>query len=123
MLMLVAPSSMTVDQQTLWLASAVDALQGISANEVAHVSAEVRRHVTRHNQIIPEISKLVAARRSERASRITVPRDALPPPKHIAERDRRYFTAADWAELNEYLERMGSPVRYLADGTRTGNLA
>lgn len=63
MLGLVAPSSMTVDQQTLWLASAVDALDGIRASEVAAVSAEVRRSVKRHNDIVPEIAKLVAERR------------------------------------------------------------
>lgn len=71
MLALVAPSSMTTEQQELWLRAAVDALNDIRADEVAHVSAEVRRAVTRHNQIVPEIAKLVAARRSERARAIT----------------------------------------------------
>lgn len=64
MLGLVAPSSMTVDQQTLWLASAVDALEGIRASEVAAISAQVRRSVKRHNDIVPEIAKLVAERRN-----------------------------------------------------------
>jgi hypothetical protein len=66
-LTLVAPSSMTVDQQTLWLASAVDALADIRAAEVQAVSSEVRRTATRHNQIVPEIAKLVAARRSRKS--------------------------------------------------------
>jgi hypothetical protein len=89
MLALVAPSSMTSDQQTFWLAAAVDSLEDIRAEEVARVSAEVRRSVTRHNQIVPEIAKLVAARRAEntRYSRAAAgpalpeppPRQPLPP--------------------------------------------
>jgi hypothetical protein len=48
------------------------------------------------------------------------PTEALPPPKkHIADRDRRNFKAEDWTELNEWLEKMGSPVRYRMDGTKT----
>lgn len=119
MLGLVAPVTMTADQQTIWLASAVDALRDIRPSEVAAVSAEVRRTVTRPSQIVPEIAKLVAAKRSERASRITVPAIEGPPPKrHIMDRDRSMFKAEDWAELNEYLERMGSDVRYRSDGSR-----
>jgi hypothetical protein len=60
---LVAPVSMSADQQTLWLASAVDALEGIRASEVEVVSAEIRRSVTRTSQIVPEIARLVADRR------------------------------------------------------------
>jgi hypothetical protein len=121
MLTLVAPSSMTVDQQTLWLASAVDSLADIRAAEVKDISFEVRRSVTRHNQIVPEIAKLVAERRS-RESRIqqaSAPLIEGPPPKrHIADRDRKDFKAADWAELNEHLEKMGAKARYHSDGTR-----
>lgn len=122
MLGLVAPITMTADQQTIWLASAVDALAGISAREVADVSMEVRRSVTRPSQIVPEIARLVAEHRS-RSARIAElterPSDALPPPpKHIMDRDRSRFKAADWMELNDYLEKMGSPVRYQPDGTR-----
>ena len=47
------------------------------------------------------------------------PRPATPPPKrHIMDRDRRTFMEADWAELSEHLERMGSAVRYGPDGSR-----
>ena len=69
MLSLVAPVTMSADQQTLWLASAVDSLQGIGVGEVEMVSLEVRRSVTRPSQIVPEIAKLVAEKRS-RWSRI-----------------------------------------------------
>lgn len=124
MLGLVAPVTMSADQQTLWLASAVESLQGIRAQEVGAVSLEVRRSVTRPSQIVPKIAELVAARRSEQ-SRIDRQRmeareamTALPVRKHIADRDRRDFTADDWAELNEHLEQQGSPVRYGPDGTR-----
>lgn len=121
MLTLVAPSSMTADQQTLWLASAVDALTDIRADEVRAVSSEVRRAVTRHNQIVPEIAKLVAERRAHQRKMREYEQEALPAPpvkKHIADRDRSKFTAADWTELNEYLERMGARARYRPDGSR-----
>jgi hypothetical protein len=124
MLGLVAPVTMSADQCTVWLASAEDALKGIRANEVTAVSMEVRRTVTRPSQIVPEIAKLVAERRSEqsRLDRLRAEDEAsrlLPPPrKHIMDRDRRNFVAADWAELNEYLEKNGSPVRYGSDGTK-----
>jgi hypothetical protein len=123
MLGLVAPITMSADQCTVWLASAEDALADIRASEVAEVSMEVRRSVTRPSQIVPEIAKVVAAHRVAR-SRVSElvgpkPENALPPPpKHIMERDRRGFTANDWAELNAYLESMGSPVRYAADGRK-----
>jgi hypothetical protein len=114
MLGLVAPVTMTTDQQTVWIASAVDALADIRASEVAEVSMEVRRTVTRPSQIVPEIAKLVGERRarSRRIAELDPPKDALPPPpKHIMDRDRKNFTAEDWAELSAHLEKMGSPVR------------
>jgi hypothetical protein len=49
--------------QLSWLASAIDALEGIYATEVAAVSVEVRRSVTRPAQIVPEIAKLVSEKR------------------------------------------------------------
>lgn len=124
MLALVAPSTMTAEQQTLWLAAAVDALQDIRADEVAKVSAEVRRSVQRHNQIVPKIADLVAENRKRAAelSRAKAENEAwrsLPrPKKHIADRDRRYFSADDWAELNVWLESQGATARYRTDGSR-----
>ena len=122
MLGLVAPITMSADQQALWIASAVDALRDIRASEVAEISMEVRRTVTRPSQIVPEIAKLVAERRA-RESRIRQascqPAIEGPPVKrHIADRDRRTFKAEDWAELNEHLEKMGAGARYRPDGTR-----
>lgn len=64
MLALIAPVTMTVEQQELWLRAAVDALKDIRAEEVEAVSYEVRRSVTRPNQIVPEIAKLVSERRA-----------------------------------------------------------
>jgi hypothetical protein len=119
MLGLVAPVTMSADQQALWIVSAVDALRDIRPNEVAEVSMQVRRTVTRPSQIVPEIAKLVADRRSHRARMREYEQPALPPIKHhIADRDRKNFTAEDWAELNQHLERMGATVRYQSDGTR-----
>lgn len=62
-LKLVAPAAMTADGQLSWIASALDALDGIRASEVSAISAELRRSVTRPAQIVPEISRLVAERR------------------------------------------------------------
>lgn len=127
MLALVAPVTMSSDQQTAWLAAAIDALEGIRPDEVAHVSLEVRRTVTRPSQIVPEIAGLVAELRADaddersRTIRRQIEHEAetIPPPKkHVADRDRRNFGPDDWAELNEYLASMGSVVRYGADGTK-----
>jgi hypothetical protein len=81
MLALVAPSSMTAEQQEMWLRAAADALDGIRTDEIRHVSAEVRRMVTRHNQIVPEIAKLVAEHRASltRSSRCVFALPELPP--------------------------------------------
>lgn len=71
-LALVAPTSMTTEQQELWLRAAVDALEGIRADEVKAISAELRRSVTRHNQIVPEIARLVSVKRAS-AHRVAEP--------------------------------------------------
>jgi hypothetical protein len=70
-LKLVAPASMDAAGQLSWLASAIDALEGIHAHEVAAVSVEIRRSITRPNQIVPEIARLVAEKRA-RANRRTI---------------------------------------------------
>lgn len=54
---------MDPEAQLSFVASAVDALEGIRADEVAAVSAEVRRKITRHMQIVPTIADLVAEHR------------------------------------------------------------
>lgn len=121
MLALVAPVTMTSDQQEVWLRAAVDTLDDIRPNEVEAISLEVRRTVTRPSQIIPEISRLVADRRAHqrRISEWSAPKLEGPPPKrHIADRDRHDFTANDWADLNEHLERVGATARYHPDGTK-----
>lgn len=68
MLALVAPISMSAEQQELWLRAAADSLEDIRPTEVRDISAELRRSVTRPAQIVPEIAKLVAEKRS-RSSR------------------------------------------------------
>jgi len=54
---------MGAEQQTVWLHAAVDALEDIRPNEVAAISAELRRSVTRPAQIVPEIARLVSDKR------------------------------------------------------------
>jgi hypothetical protein len=121
MLALVAPSSMTADQQEMWLCAAVDALQGIYASEVREVSAEVRRSVIRHNQIIPEIAKLVAEKRA-RSLRISELEHDLRTAKAIRvpvmDRRGKPMSEEDTAELNQILENMGATARYRPDGSR-----
>lgn len=65
---------MNAESQAVWIASAVDALDGIHAEEVAHVSAEVRRSVTDHRKLVPAIAKLVAERRAHNARMRALPR-------------------------------------------------
>jgi hypothetical protein len=67
MLKLVAPAAMSADQQAMWLASAVEALEGIRAGEVQHVAAEIKRSITHHAKIVPEIARLVDDRRKRSA--------------------------------------------------------
>lgn len=80
-LKLVAPSAMNAEAQAMWLAAAIDALEDIRVEEVAAVSAEVRRSVTRHAQIVPEIARLVAELRQRRTKApARQPLPELPPP-------------------------------------------
>jgi hypothetical protein len=112
MLTLVAPSSMTADQQTLWLASAVDALEDIRAEEIHHVSAEVRRSITHHRQIVPEIARLVAERRKERAE--ATRRSMLPPMPEPAPRlPPPPMTADEIERMPKWLRDMGLRVGFL----------
>jgi hypothetical protein len=71
-LTLVAPTSMTAEQHELWLRAALDSLQDIRGAEVQAISQELRRTVTRPNQIVPEIARLVNEKR-QRANQSTKP--------------------------------------------------
>lgn len=76
-LTLVAPTSMTTEQQELWLRAAIDALQGIRAAEVRSIILELQRSATRPNQIVPEIARLVAEKRRMATSGPRRPKTAL----------------------------------------------
>ena len=121
MLSLVAPVTMSSEQQELWLRAAIDALRDIRPEEVAAVSLEVRRSVTRPPQIVPEIARLVAERRARhsRLRELEPPKDALPPPpKHVMDRRGEPMSEEDTAELNRILESMNATARYRPDGSR-----
>jgi hypothetical protein len=122
MLALVAPSSMTTEQQEMWLRAAVDALDGIGADEVREVSAQVRRTVIRHTQVVPEIAKLVAERRAERSriAQMGHPLAHLPsPPPQI---DSSPLTDEELERMPRYLREVGLRVGYLKmDGDRLVN--
>jgi hypothetical protein len=101
-LALVAPISMTTEQQELWLRAAVDALDGIRGNEVNAISAELRRSVTRHNQIVPEIAKLVSEKRAR-----TSQSHGAPPSREWEinqEAANRRASAKSQAEINDCWE-------------------
>lgn len=98
MLALVAPITMTVEQQELWLRAAVDALEDIRPLEVRSISAELRRHVTRPNQIVPKIAELVAQRRSRPVARID---DREPLWKIEDEGRKRRARASNQQEIEE----------------------
>jgi nitrogen fixation/metabolism regulation signal transduction histidine kinase len=117
MLALVLPTSMTTDQQELWLRAAVDALEDITAREIEAVSAEVRRTVTRPPQIVPEIAKLVAARRAEaQRERETRARHEIDPPlaPQPPRKPQPPMTAAEIAKLPAWLRETGIRVGFLA---------
>lgn len=107
---------MNAEQQTVWLHAAVEALEDIRADEVRHVSAEVRRSVTRPAQIVPEISKLVAARRAIRAEASRPRPQPLP---EIVRTPGPPLTAAEIAKMPKWLRDMGLRAGLLMrDGDR-----
>lgn len=70
MLAIVAPTSMSIDQQTVFLQAALKALDslGINAEEVAAVAPQVIAKVVRHQQIVHEISDAVHEKRARKFS-------------------------------------------------------
>lgn len=78
-LQLVVPASMTQDDRKAWILAAVDALEDIRPLEISAISAELRRSVTRPSQIVPEIARLVSARRYARVQH------QRPPSPHATE--------------------------------------
>lgn len=104
-LKLVAPSSMGAEQQTVWLHTAVDALEGIRASEVEAISMELRRSVTRPAQIVPEIARLVSDKR-HRANRSSEPTSPCAAEMAINEESNRRRAKAhgNRSEMNEVYE-------------------
>jgi hypothetical protein len=122
MLKLVAPISMSADAQTVWLQAAIDALEDIRPHEVAAVSLEIRRSITRPCQIVPEIARLVAEKR-EQASRYSNVRPVdlgpeLPKPPVPA------LTADEIRRMPKWLIETGLRVGYLKrEGDRIVDVA
>ena len=117
MLALVIPTSMNSEQQELWLRAAVDALEDISPREVQMVSAEVRRTVTRPPQIVPEIARLVAERRTkaqqERDFRAKMENYPPAPPEKPKE-PQPPMTAQEIARMPKWIRDIGIRVGFLA---------
>lgn len=118
MLALVAPSSMTSEQQEIWLRAAVDALEDIRGDEVAKVSAEIRRSITRHNQIVPAIAEKVAELRKQRAKEREMQayreRAAqFPEPLPIERKPQTPMTADEIRRLPKWLRDTGLRVGFL----------
>lgn len=99
-LKLVAPAGMNAEQQTVWLHAAVDALEDIRPAEVAAISPELRRSVTRPAQIVPEIARLVGEKRS-RANRMAASSEPSSPELSInREAQHRRAMARGRDEIN-----------------------
>lgn len=118
-LALVAPITMSTDQQEMWLRAAIDTLYDIRPDELAAVSLQVRKSVTRPSQIVPEIARLVAERRASRArinELVAIPAPSRPKP--VMDRRGEPMSEEDTAELNRILEGLGATARYRPDGSR-----
>lgn len=104
-LKLVAPITMTADAQMVWLQAACDALEGIRSDEVQAVSAELRRKVTRHSQIVPTIAELVAQKRA-RASQMSQPQSPYFAELEIGRRaqEMRASAKGDKSKLSDAFE-------------------
>jgi hypothetical protein len=70
MLAVVAPTSMSIDQQDTFLQAVMGALDrlGIRSDEVEAVSAEVLAKIVRHQQMVHAISEAVDAKRKARST-------------------------------------------------------
>jgi hypothetical protein len=124
-LALVVPVGMTEEARREWLLVAWETLKHLPPDILHHGCEAARKTADHPSKIVPAI---IAATddwmKSRRSCVQPVEQVCLPlPKKHIMDRDRRTFQESDWAELNEYLERMGSVVRYRPDGTRFGDTA
>lgn len=116
-LRLVAPASMGSDDQASWILAAIDALEDIRANEVASVSAELRRSVTRPAQIVPEIARLVdeKRKRARLASDVGDVNQAWPIDQESHERRSRarnrdeIKAAADWERQARIAAGLAAP--------------
>lgn len=114
MLALVAPTSMSTEQQEIWLRAAIDALEDIRADEVRSVSAEIRRSVTRPAQIVPAIAEKVAAKR---ASVAKSQRDQAPSqpwePQTLQCRNVPPLTADEIEKMPGWLRETGLRIGFL----------
>jgi hypothetical protein len=123
MLAIVAPTSMSIDQQTVFLQAALKALDslGINAEEVAAVAPQVIAKVVRHQQIVHEISEAVSEKRARnrRISDMDWHRDSSPLTyTPVMDRRGEPMSEADTAQLNEQLAAAGATARYRQDGSR-----
>ena len=107
MLVLVAPTSMTAEQQELWLRAAVDALEDIRANEVAEVSAQIRRSITRPNQIVPAIAEKVAEKRALSSRRYEEQCYRPWEPQVMPSRPQPPLTQAEIQRMPRWLQEVG----------------
>jgi len=118
---LVRPSNMSEEGARLFIASALETLEGISAAEIEVVILEVRRAVTRPAQIVPEICRLVSERRKSHRQSREYDTLALPGPpvkRDVMDRRGQPMSQEDTDELNKRLEWSGATARYRVDGSR-----
>jgi hypothetical protein len=111
---------MTEEAKRDWLAVAWGTLNHLPRDLLSSGCKKARLTCDHPSKIVPtivaETEEWMRFRREREADHVRL--SGPQPKKHIADRDRSQFTADDWAELNEYLERMESAVRYRPDGSR-----
>jgi hypothetical protein len=110
---------MTEEAKRDWLAVAWGTVGHLPA-DLLKLGCEAARKTADHpSKIVPTI--IAETERRLQARKETFHRiDQFEPSykTHIADRNRRDFKAKDWAELNQYLESMGSKVRYTPEGKK-----
>lgn len=122
-LTLCAPAGLTEAGRTEWFKVARGTV-GHLPIDLLRIGCDHARKVADHpSKIIPsiiaEVDDLLAQRRAnEREGRLN--QDRLPPPskRNLMDRRGEPMSAADTAELNETLERLGATARYREDGSK-----
>ncbi len=122
-LALVVPAGMDEAARRDWLSVAWETLQGLPGDLLRIGGAKARLVADHPSKIVPAIMEEVSGllrQRQESARDDRERRERLAPPskRHVMDRRGEPMSAADTAELNTELERLGAKARYREDGSR-----